>query len=179
MERQRPQTLLVMGASCCVFAAFWFLWLFLAHAGDFLDLLAVAFGNREPLAELARHNLASAGPIRFTLALFAAQTALTGVLVWTGCALLRLWRSGRRCAVAYSVSAIAVALVSTIARLFFLTLPGETIKVTPFLLDAFAILFANVLCGTMFLPEVTAAYAGGLEQAGGNRPLGVAEVGPH
>jgi hypothetical protein len=47
-------------------------------------------------------------------------------------------------------------------------------------MDAVAILFANVLCGTMFFPEISAAYAGMLEPAppddidlSGQQPAGV------
>jgi len=37
-------------------------------------------------------------------------------------------------------------------------------------MDAVAILFANILCGTMFLPEISAAYAGSLEPAPSAEP---------
>jgi hypothetical protein len=178
MNRHRPPILLIMGACSCVFAAFWFLWLVAATGGDFLDLLQVAVGNRESLPELARHNLDSPSTVRIACALFAAQAALAGVLIWTGCALLKLWQSGRWSAVVYSGFAIAVALASTSFRLLFLTPADEPIKVTPLLLDALAILFANVLCGTMFLPEVALVYGGLAERGRGKHEVGKPDFGP-
>ena len=179
MNRQRPPILLIMGACSCVFAALWFLWLVVATGGDYLDLLNIAVGNRDSLPGLARHNFDSAGTIRIAWALFGAQAALAGVLAWTGFALLRFWQSGRWSAVVYSGFAIAVALLNSSFRLTFLTPAGEPIRVTPFLLDALAILFANVLCGTMFLPEVALAYGGVVERGRGKQDVGKPAFGPH
>ena len=153
---QRPHTLQIMGISSCGFAVAWGLWLIFAQGGDFFALARAGFGNESAQEELALRNLASAGSIRFSFAMFAAKAALMGVLGWTGCALLNRWRSARWCALAYCGLAIGVALFNTIVRVFFLTPPGEVVLVTPFVMDAAAILFANVLCGVMFLPEVTA-----------------------
>jgi hypothetical protein len=156
-------TLQIVGISSCGFAAAWFLWLVLAQAGDFLVLAGAAVGSESAVEELARRNLSSAGQIRFAIAMFAAKAALMGVLGWTGWALLRHWRLARWCALSYCGLAIGVALFDTFARLIFLTPPGEVVKVTPFVMDAAAILFANVLCGSMFLPEVTAKMPGTLK----------------
>jgi len=163
MIRQRPLTLLAMGVSSCVFAAIWFLWLLSIHGGDLIAVLGGALGKSESLAELEHRNLASAGPIRVLVTLFAVQTALIGLLAWTGMALVRFRPAARWWAIGSSLFVIAVALCSTCLHLAFLTLPGEPVRVTPFFMDASAILFANLLCGTMFLPEVTVAYAGDVE----------------
>jgi hypothetical protein len=86
-------------------------------------------------------------------------------LLVTGVGLVFYCRWARRAAVFGGGLLIVLALTSTVARLWFLTLPGGAVMVTPLLMDAAAILFANVLCGTMFLPEISTAYAGVLEPA--------------
>jgi hypothetical protein len=168
---QKPSlTLLACGAACCVFAAIWLFWLLLANTGDLLDLLAAAADNARSRDHLARHGLTRPGPIRFTVTQFIIQTALLGVLIWTGCALLLKWPSARWCGLTFSGFAIACALLSTIVRVFFLTLPGELVMVGPVALDAIVILFAIVLGAVMFLPSVAATHAGKLEEARDGTP---------
>ena len=123
------------------------------HGGDFLALASAAAGNESALEALAGRNLASAGQIRFYFAMFAAKVTLVGVLGWTGCGLLLHWRSARWCALSYCGLAIGVAVLDTVLRLFFLTPPGEMVLLTPIVMDAATILFANVLGGAMFMPE--------------------------
>ncbi len=149
----------IIGISCCGFAGAWFLWLVLAQGGDFVGLALAAFGNEAALEALPRRQLASAGQIRFAFAMFAAKAALMGVLGWTGWALLHRRRLARWCALSYCGLAIGVALFNTFARLFFLTGPGEMVMVTPFVMDAAAMLSAHLLCGAMFLPEVTGSFS--------------------
>jgi hypothetical protein len=165
MVRPRPPTLAVMAVLCCAFAVLYGCWLLSFHGGNFLAMVTVAGGDPEPLPGLAPQNLASAGPAALALTFAAVQVALVGVLVWAGVGLWLMWPSARWSALAWSAFSVATALLDTVVRLFFLTLPGEVVKLTPFLLDAAAILFAVNLWGTMVLPSVTEAYAGLWEPA--------------
>jgi len=162
----------IAGAACCAFAALWLFWLFLANTGDLLDMLSAASNNPGPREHLTRYGLTRPGPIRFTVTQFVVHTALLGVLIWTGCSLLLLWRSGRWSAIAFSAFAITTALFGTLMRVFFLTLPGEVVKVGPLVLDAAVIVFAIILGAAMFLPSVAANYAGNREDAGAGTPAG-------
>jgi hypothetical protein len=158
MERHRCPTLLVMGALSCAFAVAWFVWLVVVNWDEINQWLALPSGPESSLDEVPRRPAANAGLIRFNLTMFAVKTILMGVLAWTGYALFMQRRSARSWALGFCILALGVALFSTIGRMFFLTLPGEPVMVIPFVMDAAAILFANVLCGAMFLPEVKAAY---------------------
>jgi hypothetical protein len=157
--------MLLMGLCCCAFAVLYLGWWTIFRGGELVQLVAAAFGDASLLPSLARRNLVRVAPIRFTVVVFFVEVALMGILAWAGCGLILFWRSARWAAVFYCGWAIAVALLHTFVRVFFLTLPGEVVMVSPFLMDAVLILFANVLAGTMFLPAVTEAYAGDLEAA--------------
>jgi len=162
MQRQRPPTLLVMGLGCCAFAVLYLLWLLLYRRADLAALLAATFGNSDVLPALQARGLGRASTVRLAVTHLLVELVLTGLLVWSGFGLLLVWRSARWSAVATAGFSIAAALGHTFG-LFSLTPPAEAIKVTPLLMDAVAVLFAIVLLGTMFLPDVSEAYAGELE----------------
>ena len=103
--------------------------------------------------------------MRLTVTHFLVEVTLTVLLAWSGVGLVALWRSARWSAVFTGGFSIAAALGHTFG-LFSLTPAAEAIKVTPLLMDAVAVLFAIVLLGTMFLPDVSEAYAGELDLAG-------------
>jgi hypothetical protein len=163
MARQRPLSLLLMGLACSLFAALYLLW-FLVYAWTPLrELMSVALGATEPIEDLARANLTSMSTVRASFVLGAVRVALVFCLLASGVGLVFYCRWARRAALLCGGLVILLALTSTVLRLWFLTLPGGAVKVTPLLMDAALILFANVLCGSMFFPEIIAAYAGLLE----------------
>jgi hypothetical protein len=165
MVRQRPLSLLLAGLGCALFAMLYLLWFVLATWTPLRELLGVALGETEALPDLTRLSLASTATVRAAFVLGAVRTTLIVLLLVTGVGLVFYCRWARRAAVFGGALLIVLALTSTVARLWFLTPPGGAVKVTPLLMDAMAILFANVLCGTMFFPEIRAAYAGMLEPA--------------
>jgi hypothetical protein len=160
MARYRPLSLLLMGLACTLFAALYLLWMLLYSWPPLRQVVAVAFGDPEPLPELARANLDKTSTVRVALLLGTIRMALVLTLLASGVGLVLHLRWARWAALFSGMLLILVALSSTVLRLSFLTLPGGAVKVTPLLMDAVAILFANVVCGTMFLPEIRAAYAG-------------------
>lgn len=81
------------------------------------------------------------------------------------------WRSSRWCGLAFCGFAIVLTLLGTLVRLFFLTLPGEVVKVGPFVMDAALLLFAIILGAALLLPGVVAASASKVEPAAADSPL--------
>ena len=155
MQTPRLSYLGIIGAACCTFAVVWIVWLFLIHRRDFLNLLAVRGGDYgDPYGELVKMGLSRARAIRFTSVIAMVQLALCGVLAWTGVAMLRSWPSARWCVPAFGVFAVITSLVDTLVRLLWLTLPGELIKVSPLVMDAFVILFAVNLQAAVLTPRV-------------------------
>jgi hypothetical protein len=165
MARRRPPALVLIGLGCSAFAALYLLWILLASWPHLHQLLTVFFGNPEPLPALARDNLASTGTVRVTMILGAMRCMLVLVLLAAGAGLVLHLPWARWTALFGGALVIALGLFSTILRLSFLTAPGSAVRVTPLLMDAAGNLFAIVVCGTMFLPDVTAAYAGLLEDS--------------
>jgi hypothetical protein len=163
MVRQPPLSLILMGLASAVFASAYLLWLLLYAWPDLQELIAAAFGDAAPLPDLVQNNLASTTPVRTAFVFGAVRAALMLAVLATGVGLLRHCRWARLAGIFGGALVIAVTVTGTVVRLWFLTLPGGAVKVTPLIMDALAVLFANVLCGTMFLPGVTAAYAGFLE----------------
>ena len=165
MARQRPLSLLLMGLACTLFAGFYLLWFLLYAWTPLRQVLGVALGDTAPVEDLVRVNLASTATVRAAFLLGTVRVALMAGLLASGVGLVLYCRWARWAALWCGSLLILLALTSTAVRLWFLTLPGGAVKVTPLLMDAVAILFANVLCGSMFFPEIAAAYAGLLEPA--------------
>jgi hypothetical protein len=163
MLRQRCLSQLLIGMASVLFTVFYLVCLLIQALPPFRDLVAVAFGESEALPDLVRDNLASTSTVRTVFLVGSVRAVLMLALLATGVGLVLHLRWARPSAVCGSVLMILVCLTSTVARLWFLTPPGGAVKLTPLLMDGMAILFANVLCGTMFLPEIIAAYAGYLE----------------
>ena len=161
MQRQRPLTLLVMGLGCCAFAVLHVCWLLLYRRADLAALVAAALGNSDAVAGLQGRGLARAAVARLAFTHLLVEMALAALLVWSGVGLVALWRAARWSAVFTAGFSIAAALLHTWG-LVSLTPPDEPV-VIPLLMDAVAVLFAIVLLGTMFLPDVSEAYAGELE----------------
>src|SRR5262245_6641541 len=97
-----------IGVGCCIFAGLWILWLLINHGGDFLNLLSAVAGNRDQqfLDNLAWFGLNRPGMLRFTFAQFMIQTALAGVLAWSGYAILQRWPAAWWTALGTSVFSI-------------------------------------------------------------------------
>jgi hypothetical protein len=170
MARQAPVSLRLIGLGLSFFAAAYLLW-FLLYAWPHLQqILGVAFGDAGPITNLMHDNLAGAATVRAAVMLGSARVVLVGGLATAGVGLVLLWRWARWASIFGSAMLIVLALASTVARLWFLTLPGGAVKVTPLLLDGTGILLAIVGGGLMFLPEVTAAYGGLLEQPPSTAP---------
>jgi hypothetical protein len=178
MVRQRPLSLLSAGLGCSLFATLYLLWFLLSAWTALREVLAVALGNTEAVPDLTRLNLASAVTVRAAFVLGAIRGTLCMILLIAGVGLVFYWRWARKAALIAGSLLIVMALIDTVARLWFLTLPGGAVKVTPLLMDAAAVLFANVLCGVMFFPEISAAYAGVLEPVLAQEDLDVAADQP-
>jgi hypothetical protein len=163
MLRQRSLSQLFIGLGSTLFAIFYLLCLLIQAFTPLRELVAVAFGSTGPVPDLVRDNLATTGAVWTAFVLGSVRGVLMLALLATGVGLVLHLRWARWSAICGSVLLILLCLTSTVARLWFLTPPGGAVKVTPLLMDGVAILFANVLCGTMFLPEIVAAYAGYLE----------------
>jgi hypothetical protein len=166
MDRHSPLVQLVMGLAACAFAAAYLVWLLLARGDDLADLPAAAFGSAEAVERLAGRQLATAAAVLVTVVHLAVVLVLTLLTAYSGVGLLAFWRSARWAAVFTGVFTAAVGVAHTLVRMIFLTPAGAPVKLTPFLMDAVAVLFAVVLVGTMFLPELTTAYGGDLTPAG-------------
>jgi hypothetical protein len=158
MPRERPPAVLAMGCCCFAFALSYFVWLAVYQGPRVAHMLGVLFGSDEALDELGRLNLASTAGVFLTVLPFFLELLLLGVLVWCGFGLVTLRGSARWSALFFIGVIIPLALTDTLLRLTLLTAPRQSVSVTPFLMDATVIQFAIVLCGTMFLPSVTAAY---------------------
>jgi len=76
MARQRPLSLLLVGLACSFFAALYLLWLLLATWAPLAQLLAVAFGDADPLPDLVRVNLATTKTVRAAVLLGSVRARL-------------------------------------------------------------------------------------------------------
>jgi hypothetical protein len=158
MPRERPPALLAMGCGCLAFALGYFVWLAAYQGSRVADMLAVLFGNSEAFDELSRLHLASTPGVFLTVLPFCLELVLLGILLWCGFGLVTLRGSARWSALFFVGTIVPLALADTVLRLTLLTMPRQSLPLAPFLMDAVVIQFAIVLCGTMFLPSVAAAY---------------------
>src|SRR5262245_42062588 len=162
MSHSRPPILIVLGALGVVLGLAYMVWLVLWQRDHLFDLYTAAIGDSMAHSKLRPLTLAAPGFVFISLVTFLVELTLTLILFWTGLALMSFRPWSRWAAVFYSVCMIVIGVVHVLLLVFYLppSSPGR-LDLMPLLTHGGITLFAIVLCGTMFLPAVSAAYAGG------------------
>jgi hypothetical protein len=163
MKRRLPTVLLVMGILGMLLGFAYLIWLVASQQQTLLDLFNAGLGDPQAIHTLRGHNLGSPLAVYTTVVTFFLELVLTFILIRTALGLLTLRPWARWAAVFYGIFMIAVGL-SNVGISFYLASPNM-----PDLLAVIArgviVLYAIVLWGVMFLPSVTAVYAGGAPPA--------------
>ena len=166
MTRRRPTVLLVMGVLGLVLGIAYLIWLVAAHKEVLYDLFFAGIGDPVGANKLAKRNMASPLAIYATTVSFFLELVLTLILLWTASGLINRRPSARWSAVFYAIFMLLVGTFNVIMAVFVLTRIDPVEHLLAVVARGVIVLFAIVLWGTMFLPSVTAVYAGGLPAAG-------------
>jgi hypothetical protein len=157
MTRQRPTVLLVMGSVGLGLGVLYAVWLILSHYGLLGTLLAAGIGDTQAISKLRTLNLASPIAIYATFVSFFLEVVLTAILLWAAGGLITLNPSARWASVFYSIFMILVGTINVILAVFILV-PPSGVNVLAVLARGIIVLFAVILWGAMFMPDVKVAY---------------------
>ena len=159
MARDRPTEVSIAGWAGVALGLTWLLWLTLGRWRENLDLFQAGLGGAAAADRLRRSGLAGAG-LYFAVPTLLLEVTLALILAGAGAALLGRRPFARRAAVLACAATVFVEAVSTLLRAFFLTVPGEPVKLMPVLMNGVVTLCVLALWGGLFLPGVHAAYGG-------------------
>jgi hypothetical protein len=162
MTRQRPTVLHVMGIVGLVLGIAYLVWLVAAQKETLYDLFFAGIGDPVGVRDLAKRNLATPLAIYATTVSFFLELVLTLILLWTASGLINRRPSARWSAVFYAIFMLLVGTFNVILAVFVLKGTDPVEHLLAVVARGVIVLFAIVLWGTMFLPSVTAAYAGGV-----------------
>jgi hypothetical protein len=150
----------VLGLAGLLFGLVCVTWLLFGRQGDVAELFAAAFGDGTTAARLADQRLASFGPVFGIVVPLLLEWALTLILITAAVGLLRRHPAARWAALFAAVVVVVLESLRTLLQVFYLTRPGQPVKLVPMLMNALLTLLAITFWGGLFLPEVVTAYAG-------------------
>jgi hypothetical protein len=149
-----------LGLSALAFGLVCLLWLAFGRRGDLADQFAAAWGDRDAAARLAKAHLHGAWAICLALVPLLLEWALTFILLAAAVGLLYAHPAARWAALFYCVCIIPLEFITALLRVFYLTLPGQPVRIVPIVMNCLITLGAIGLWGGLFLPEVETAFAG-------------------
>jgi hypothetical protein len=161
MARKRPDEVSLVGWGSVLLGASWLLWLLLARWGVTLDLIRAGTGDADAALRLGQQGLAGAR-VFFAVPGGLAELALAVTWAVAGIALLGRRPFARRAALLACAAAVAVEALSTLLRVFFLTVPDQPVRLGPVIVNGLVTLGALGLWGGLSLPAIDAVYAGPL-----------------
>jgi hypothetical protein len=161
MARKQLDEVSLVGWAGVLLGGAWLLWLVVARWGDTLDLFRAGAGNADAALRLGQQGLAGAG-VFFAVPGALAELALAVTWAVAGVALLGRRPFARRAALLACLAAVVLEGLSTLLRVFFLTVPDQPVRLGPVIVNGLVTLGALGLWGGLSLPAIDAVYAGPL-----------------
>jgi hypothetical protein len=159
MAQRSSTTLMVMGLFSTFLGLGLLIFLVVWRRDELFDMIMTGIGDPKTAAALGKKAGPIGGYVTIWMITFLLELVLAFILFWTGFSLVILRPWARWAAIFGSIFLMVVELFNVVLQIFHMTPRGAPIEIAPVLISGGAILFAIVLCGTMFLPEVRAAYA--------------------